>query len=282
MNLIVETDLGHDPNDLFAICYLLAIGVNIRVICITPGDPDQIAIARLIVDECGLNIPIGVAKLGRNSFSSGSIHHDLLSLYGQPFKSEPDGLGRQVIASVKQSGDELFVIGPLSSVGQYLHWSGAPFSAATMQGGFVPYSFYRPAITLDKFENKAWMPTFNLGGDKKGAEAFLSASMPRRIVGKSICHTVEFNRARFARFAPAKNRASELFREAADLYFARHDSKKFHDPTAAVCMMHPEVGTWMDGKTTKQEGGYTTRPGEDKILVDLDYEAMWSHLENWT
>ncbi len=46
MNLIIETDIGHDPDDLFAICYLAAAGVNIRAICVSPGDPDQIAIAR--------------------------------------------------------------------------------------------------------------------------------------------------------------------------------------------------------------------------------------------
>lgn len=281
MNLIIETDLGHDPDDFFAICYLLAIGVNVQAICITPGDPDQIAIARLIVDECGLNIPIGAAKLGRNSFSSGSIHHDLLNRYGYSLSASPWGLGADIIKAARTDDTELFVIGPLSSVGQYFRWGGAPFAAATMQGGFVPYSFYRPTVTLDKFEGKAWMPTFNLGGDGKGAATFLSASMPRRMVGKAICHTVEFDRARFARFAPAKTRAAELFREAATLYFERHAAKKFHDPTAAVCMMHPEVGLWTEGKTTKQEGGYTTRPGEDQILVDLDYEAMWSHLENW-
>jgi glyoxylase-like metal-dependent hydrolase (beta-lactamase superfamily II) len=62
MNLVVETDIGHDPDDFFALCYLAAAGVDIRAVMISPGDPDQIAIARLLCDRLGLEIPIGVAK----------------------------------------------------------------------------------------------------------------------------------------------------------------------------------------------------------------------------
>lgn len=282
MNLIIETDIGHDPDDFFAICYLVAIGVQIKAILITPGDPDQIAIARLLCDELGLNIPIGVAKMGQTKLFSGSIHHALLKRYGRPLTAAPNGLGSYVIRDIWMEDTELFVIGPVSNIGRYLREEGKPPAAATMQGGFVPYSFYQPQVTLDKFAGKAWMPTFNLNGDRKGAEAFLSAAMPRRIVGKAICHTVEFDKTRFARFAPPRNRAAEMFHEAAALYFETHDMKKFHDPTAAVCMMHPEVGLWAEGKPTRMEGGWTTRPGEDQILVDLDYEAMWGHLEAMT
>jgi inosine-uridine nucleoside N-ribohydrolase len=78
MNLIIETDIGHDPDDFFALCYLASAGVDIRGIMICPGDPDQIAIARLFCKEIGLDIPIGASKLDRTKLSSGSIHHDLL------------------------------------------------------------------------------------------------------------------------------------------------------------------------------------------------------------
>ena len=78
MDLIIETDIGHDPDDFFAITYLAAAGVNIRAILISPGDPDQIAIAKLICDQLGLNIPIGTSKENRTKYSSGSVHYDLL------------------------------------------------------------------------------------------------------------------------------------------------------------------------------------------------------------
>ncbi len=282
MDLIIETDLGHDPDDFFAICYLIAAGVNVKSILITPGDPDQIAIARLITRELGLNVPIGAASLTQTKLSSGSIHHDLLHRYGRPLYEKADGLSHEVLAANWTPETELFVIGPLSGVGRYLLDGGAPFARATMQGGFVPYHIYRPEVTLPKFEGKAYMPTFNLNGDRKGAQAFLTSPTARQMVGKNVCHTIPFDRPTFARFMSPPNRAAELFAEAADFYFARHDAKKFHDPTAAACHLHPEIGVWMDGATVKREDGWTTVPGGDQILVDIDREALWRHLGNYT
>lgn len=281
MKLIIETDIGHDPDDLFAICYLAAAGVDIRAICVSPGDPDQIAIARLVCERLGLNIPIGAAKLGREKLSSGSIHHSLLKRYSKPLTAKADGLGYEVLSRVCNEYTEAFVIGPVTSIGSYLqtHYG---FSRATMQGGFVPYGVYRPTETLVKFEGKGWMPTFNLNADRVNSQCFLNKNMPRQMVGKNVCHTIQFNKERFSQFGKPINAASELFCEAATLYFESHDSKAFHDPTAAVCHLHPEIGYWIEGKTIRREGGWTTVPGEDNVLVDIDREALWNHLYSWT
>ena len=281
MRLIIETDLGHDPDDFFAITYLLAAGVQIDAILVTPGDPDQLAIAQLIRDEASPKTLIG-SDVGRTKYSSGSIHHDLLKRYGRSLDGKADHFGDTVMRMAATPETEVFVIGPVSNIGAYLTNGGTPFKRATMQGGFVPYSRYRPEATLDKFEDSSWMPTFNLNGDINGAKAFLVADMPRQMVGKNVCHTIEFNKERFARFDPPKNRAAELFHEAANLYFARHPGKKFHDPTAAVCHLHPEIGMWIEGKTTRMQGGWTTFPGEDQVLVDIDRGALWQHLETMT
>lgn len=286
MRLIIETDIGHDPDDFFTIAYLAAKGVDIVAILVSPGDPDQIAIARLLCEQIGLDIPIGAAKMGRTKLSSGSIHHALLKRYGKPLTAEADDTGEKVIESVMawdSLNTELFVIGPVSCIGTYLSTRDCVFSRATMQGGFAPYSLHRPVTIHPDFDGKEWMPTFNLNSDRPNAQRFLDAAMPRQMVGKNVCHTVLFDRARYAQFASPINRASELFHEAAQLYFQGHDAKKFHDPTAAVCHFHPEVGTWLKGKTVKREGGWTTTTdGCDSILVDLDHEAMWTHLQNWT
>jgi inosine-uridine nucleoside N-ribohydrolase len=122
MNLIVETDIGHDPDDFFALCYLASAGVNIRAIMICPGDPDQIAIARLFCKEVGLDIPIGASKLDRNKLSSGSVHHDMLRKYGHKLEASPDGLGADLLPSVfrEYPDSEVFVIGPVTSLGLHL------------------------------------------------------------------------------------------------------------------------------------------------------------------
>jgi len=287
MGLVIETDLGHDPDDYFAILYLIAAGVDVRALFITPGDPDQIAIARLICDEVGLNIPIYAGKANRTKNSSGSIHHELLKGYGRPLEAEPDGLGREHVGEFE--GNDLFIIGPLTSIGAYLRDNPeAKFGRPVMQGGFCPYSLYRPKKPLDKFEGKEFVQTFNLNGNRKGAMHFLGHEFKNRyhrfMVGKNICHTVEFNGDRFREFIAPPNRAAELFCEGARLYLARHGGKKFHDPTAACCYLHPEIGIWMPGKTVKMESGWTTEKredsfGSDLILVDIDYDELWGSWE---
>lgn len=278
MKVIIETDLGHDPDDFLAICWLVGAEIDVQAIVITPGDLDQIATARLICKELGLSIPIGAANPDSKKFSSGSIHHEMLDHYGLSRESKPDDYGYKVIESIWHKDSHLFVIGPLSNVGKYLKHGGKPFVTATMQGGFVPYSLYRPEFILEKFEGREWMPTFNLNGDRKGAQNFFQALMPRQMVGKNVCHTIELTKELFFGFGIPKNRAQELYLEACSRYLKYHDSKKLHDPTAAVCMLHPEIGLWMDGNTVKRESGWTTVLGNDKILVDIDRKRLWDYL----
>lgn len=287
MNLVVETDIGHDPDDFFALCYLAAAGVNIRAIMICPGDPDQIAIARLFCKEVGLDIPIGASKLDRIKLSSGSIHHDLLKKYDQRLYAESDGLGVTLLPEVfkKYPDSEVFVIGPVTSLGKYLKEADPP-ARATMQGGFCGYHLHEPKVRLPQFEGKTWMPTFNLNGDRDGALSFLAADIKdRQFVGKNICHTVLYTKEQYEKMSKPQCRAAELFMEGMGLYLERHDSKKFHDPTAAVCHLHPEVGTWLTGKVKKIETGWGTvceaEGNNDWVLVDINYDELWNHISNW-
>lgn len=96
-DLIVETDLGHDPDDLFALCYLAAAGVSIRAITVVPGDPDQLPLARLFARVLGVDIPVGASHLAGRKPSSGGVHHRLLGRFGVPRSTEPDGPGDEVV-----------------------------------------------------------------------------------------------------------------------------------------------------------------------------------------
>jgi pyrimidine-specific ribonucleoside hydrolase len=290
MDLVIETDIGHDPDDFFAICYLIAAGVRVRAISVVPGDPDQIAIARLLCERTGLDIPVAASKLGRTKLSSGSLHHELLHRYGKPLSQSPDGLGKDILPGVISASPdcELFVIGPASSLGAYM--AAHPqthFRRATMQGGFLPYSLHQPSRPHEDFVGKTSMPTFNLNGDRRGGLEFLSGNVAeRRLVGKNVCHTVLFTREVFAACRPQSAKdpaAADLFVEAAEMYFRQHDVKKFHDPTAAACHLHPEIGTWFRGKTVKEQDGWTTvpDPAADYVLADVDYERLWDCILNF-
>lgn len=103
------------------------------------------------------------------------------------------------------------------------------------------------------------------------------------MVGKNVCHTVKFDAEKLSK-RTVTNRAAELFDEAGWLYFSGHTEKKFHDPTAACLLLHPEIGTWVRGKTVKMESGWTTNldPGGDLILAEIDYDKLWESLMNFT
>lgn len=283
MNLIIETDLGHDPDDLLAICYLVSAGVKIRLITIVPGDPDQIAIAQLLRDRLGLDCPIGASKLDRDKLSSGSIHHDLLYRYDRPLQAKPDGQGHVLVEQTlaKYPDCEFLAIGPVTSIGTFLG-EHKHKTRATMQGGFLPYRLNphaHLAMWLPKFIDQEWVPTFNLNGDRKAALKFITADLDRQFVGKHVCHLVIFNQNKLVNFVP-KDVASELFVEALQLYLRRHDEKKLHDPTAAVCHLHPEIATWIRGKVVKREGGWTTELDKtgDQIIANIDHDALWQKL----
>jgi hypothetical protein len=69
------------------------------------------------------------------------------------------------------------------------------------------------------------------------------------------------------------------------LYLDKHEEKKFHDPTALVCHLHPdEVVVWVRGRVAKKEQGWTTDidPDGDHVLADVKRERLWQHLLNWT
>jgi pyrimidine-specific ribonucleoside hydrolase len=288
-DVIVETDLGHDPDDLFALCYLAAAGASIRAITVVPGDPDQLAVARLFARVLGLDIPVGASHLTGRKPSSGGVHHRLLGRFGIPRAAEPDGPGDEVLASAfdRYPDAELFVIGPCTSTARYLARADARVPRRlTMQGGFLGYHLFAPSVRLPEFEGKEWVPTFNLNGDRKGAAVLLAAPVPdRRFVGKNVCHTILYDAAVHATMPapPPDNPAAELFRLAMNLYLEDHPTKKWHDPTAAVCHLHPEIGTWVRGRVTKLGSGWGTvaDPAGDHILADIDRDALWEKFRRW-
>jgi inosine-uridine nucleoside N-ribohydrolase len=277
MDLIIETDVGHDPDDVFAICYLASAGVNIRAIVISPGDRDQIAMARLICKLYRLDIPIGYSKQSEK-FSSGGMHYHLLDHYGYPKSAEGDGFGKDIMKDVMNKYDcEFFIIGPPNNTGKYLKEGGKPPKRLTMHGGFLPYNIYSPTERIDKFEDKNYVPTFNMNGDRPGTKAILEANIPeRRFCGKNVCHTVLFTWEMWSSFA----KKQELFDRGTGYLLGHKAGKKFHDPVAAVCHLHPEVGTWVKGKPTTIKEGWGTIPDEngDYILADLDRDAFWKTL----
>ena len=122
MNLIIETDLGGDPDDFFAICYLISAGANIRLINLSPGSKRQVAIARFILKRLGLRVPVGTTDLNLQDKARTDMHQRLLSKNNAPLEDIADGGGHKLMQKVlKEFPDsQLFLIGPPRNLNNYL------------------------------------------------------------------------------------------------------------------------------------------------------------------
>lgn len=291
MNIIVETDIGRDADDFFALCYLLSTNVNIKAITISPGDKDQVAVVKFILNYLGISIPVGSAKPCRDKKSVGGVHPKILRRYNSPERCEPDGLGKEIILDTLKSYPdcELFCIGPLHNVGDFLIDNpSVAISRCTMQGGFASYELFEPETKLEKFNSMITCPTFNLGGYKRGAIALTTTSQigEKLFAGKNVCHSISctpeilHEKSALAKDCPSMN----LFLETLELFFESGAPYKcFHDPTAAVCMLHPEIGTWINGTLYYEEGKWGTElGGTHKVLVDINREQLWNHIFSGT
>jgi pyrimidine-specific ribonucleoside hydrolase len=243
----------------------------------------------MLVRTLGLDIPIGASKPDSRKCSSGGMHYEVLDRFGFPREADHDGPGDRVIAATLHShpGCELLVIGPCTSTARYLSRpdAGVP-RRLTMQGGFLGYHLHAPRQRLPQFEGREWTPSFNLNGDRKGAAVLLASPIPdRRFVGKNVCHTLLYDRAFHATMPAADpdRPAQVLFMAGMEAYLRAHAEKKWHDPTAAACHLHPEIGTWLRGRVTKIEGGWGTvaDEGGDLILADVDRDALWACFRLW-
>ncbi len=282
--MIIETDLGRDGDDFFAICYLISAGVKIEAVMVTPGDSDQIAVANFLRKELDQKFAIVPsinrrAELGKHS--SGGIHYEVLEKYGHPLFSHPD----DAYVSISPDSD-LFVCGPPTMSGK-LALEQTQLGNLTMQGGFLAYDSHSiPCEKLDKFENKKEVPTFNMNGCKTGTQALLEAAFKRRqFVGKNVCHTIVYDKAVHEQICSVKpkNRADELVREVMTMFLENKTGKAFHDPLASVLMLHPEIGTWVQAtpyRTKKGEWGSNLDQSNNFVLVDVDREAFWSYIAN--
>jgi len=287
MNLIIETDLGCDPDDFYAICYLISTGVNVRAITIYPGDSDQIAFARWLTGELNLNIPIGAGLKNRRKNSLSGIHRRILQKYDKPLTASADGYGPDIIREVfqKYPDSELIVIGPPKSVGVFLAQNKTvEINRATIQGGFIGYNIHNlPCRRLKKFEGKTTCQTFNLNGDLFGSKQILNTNIHhRQFVSKNVNHTIIYNKEIHEKIMSVKpkNRAGEIFREALSMQVEKYGEKKFHDPMAAVCHLHPEIATWVKARLYNigNEWGATLDDKGDDIIVDVDRKKFWNYI----
>lgn len=303
LDVIIETDIGRDPDDFFAICYLAACkDVNIKAICISPGDSDQIAFVKLILSILKIDCPVGADREGRNSKSIGGIHTRLLQRYAEKkhpfavFSAKHDGMSIDILRDIsrKNADCQILSIGPMDGIYRHAQKNGFFFPKIVMQGGYVSYDLCPPNILKkdEKFINCYAAPSFNFSGNITAVEKILSLpNLERRFITKSLTHTVYMDEKIYEILKCTHNsrlssigvsEAICLFVEGCELYFKsdkKRTKKLFHDVLAASALVHPEFFTWIRGDMIKVEKNkWMTIPNDDGdyIAVDVNRDKFWS------
>lgn len=287
MKLIVETDLGRDPDDFFALCYFMQAGVDIQLVCVQPGDPDQIGFAKAFLKACGIEVPVAASKLYRNKKSLSGPHVKFANKMGWQCDGDADGDAEYLLQTYWTPDTQFFVCGPATAVGPFVR--DKQINKLTMQGGYISYEDLHsvgifPTIEAEKFKGQKEVPSFNPGGDKEAALCILDADISvRRFVSKNICHTVLYDKEVHQRVCqrPEKTVHDRLFRSFMDLFLTEQTHKAFHDPVAAVCHCHPEIATWVRGSLYYKTGKWGFNPsadGRSEIVGDIDREMFWKEI----
>ena len=286
--LIVDCDAGRDPDDVYAITWFLAQGVDIKLLSISPGDPDQMSFIEWLVKVAGANNTIvAPAKLGRAKASLSHPHLQLAANCGvllTDYERVYDRAASSYYEEFIKAGANVFVCGPPDATGEHLKTGGPVPAKLVMQGGFCSYEHYEPAQPLAKFAGLSEVPSFNPGGNPKAMQLILESGIKDlSFVGKNVCHSICFTSAEYERMLrrPISGPADRIFRQFAAQAARIPGGKAFHDPLAAALYLYPELGTWLTGTPYRLKGKWGTKPGPDgvaQVLVDVDRAGFWTKM----
>ena len=285
MGLVIETDLGHDPDDYFAITWLLAAGIDVKAIIVTPGHDFQVKLASAIAGD-----KIKVYKTGQPSKvvrEFAAFNKTITDRFAPTISDAPLPFVDNGTVLHNRIGpiDDLLILGPAKSTLEAINHN-IPIKFVLMQGGFMPYREYEyePSIRLEKFEGKESVPSFNPNGCVDAVKLLPYHAKRSRFVGKNVCHSVTYNYDRdFRKMNPPKNEYAEKFMHG--LNYLR-DAKKMHDLVAAVCWLHPSVGWWAPCYRPERVKGQWTSVYDPAVncdvLYDIDHERFWEHVYNFS
>lgn len=284
--IVIETDIGQDPDDLFALLYLLSADVDIKAVVVSPGDAFQVAITRFLLKECGReNVPVGISGLNVELQRKTRFHYSVLDKYGHPHIEQSNGYGYSIMGIMRDVNPdvEFFLIGPLKNMKEYLCSDFAkPVKRVVMQGGFVPYSILEEGSYngVRRFEDKSSFMTFNLCSYREGGQALFDSKMVKSFVTKNMCNTLWYDKNMADRIVP-ENKAMELFKDCSSVLFEKKKEKKLHDVYAAVALLHPEIFSGVKGKLYFTDDGKCSAhldPNGDDLILKVDEDKMWDYI----
>lgn len=227
MSFHLHTDIGHDPDDVIALAYLIEHGAVPTSMSILPGYSKQYDIVHRIFKEYNIESP----PIYSSKMFNAIITDKEMKYNPGPHKIFIDNDDRVIFNHPIYNivcGSAL-IIGPALNLGGKLKCNRMVF-----QGGYSPNS----TNPLEKFKGQKSAQSFNPSGAKKDFEALRDSPDigKKYYVGKNVCHgwtKVHLS----AEWEPS----SKLIKQ---FYDNLSESKAMHDVLAAKMLLEPCMGDW--------------------------------------
>lgn len=241
-NMLILTDLGHDPDDLIAISLLIEKNVNIDSIVLTPGFPLQVEILTGLLKSYDLDIEILCCESKENN----NYHPGKHSIF-----AGDSSLYHIIDDQLFCQEDRVLIIGPPKNMGDKIGCDRLYF-----QGGYSPNSI----CPLDKFKGEVAVQSFNTSGAKADFNLILDSQTikEKHFIGKNVCHG--YSKSDLMRYWQPKNKMVKKFFDLLE------PTKNMHDVLAAQLLMNDDIGIWEQAKPTWVGNKLTTTPTKELVF----------------
>lgn len=233
--IVLDTDIGNDPDDLLALAMILDHPdiYDLRGIVTTSKEPELRAeFARCL---CAVarreHVPVGVGCASDLSDPPNKFHRDYFARYGLGSKSASDFLSWDDVLSSVTHNITLVTIGPLTTLASFLHaHPGASKSLGMVvsMGGFVSRRNRKP------------VGEFNFGVDVDATRFVCGFQFPHVCVTKNVCHGVRMCEADIVRLSSSGNIARRWAFDFMKEWFKERESKILYDPLTLAMAVRPE------------------------------------------
>jgi hypothetical protein len=235
MTLLLHTDIGHDPDDVIALAYLVENGYTPDIITVTPGFPEQCSIVRGVLEDYDISYPDVMAVSSPTKTYEAGKHKIFIS-------------GDHKYAPMEKiEMDSCVVIGPPKNIGEMRT------TRLVFQGGYSPNSIN----PLPKFQGIPAVQSFNPSGAREDFKKLVDSEniKLKRFVGKNVCHGFTKNHM-IGLWRPSGRLTSRFFDQLSN-------DKAMHDVLA--CMIYTGLidGIWERSKPVFHGLKSSTVPTEE-------------------
>ncbi|KAI0120954.1 putative nucleosidase [Xylariales sp. AK1849] len=290
--VVVDTDIGNDPDDGLTLIYLaLHPSCDLLGVTIATGDVQKrAAVAEVFLRACGRSdVPVHCGRrqpLLKGAGQKAVPQYDLIKqrphILDRPENTAVDFMRR----TIRENPNEvvLLTIAPLSNVG-LLFALDPEIPSLCKEVVSMCGVYFEHAKTTENYPYE-----WNILVDETAAGMAFNTPRPRhRFVGLDVTRPCTLWAAEVReRVFKGLGELGKLIQQSGEFWLGRvekggrkKDRFTFHDPLAAAVIFEPELCEWKDGRVVidRGNGGTSLKEGEgtDRVASHVDREGFFVH-----